>query len=78
MKKNAKIKVRSYAKRTDGSLVPIDDLGELEKREFATSTAVAFLNELYSGRAKFFKEDSAPSGATYIGKAKMISEAMTF
>ena len=78
MKKDAKIKVRSYAKRTDGSLVSIDDLGEVEKREFATSTAVAFLNELYSGRAKFFKEDSAPSGATYIGKPKVISDAMTF
>lgn len=78
MKKDAKIRVCSYVKRTDGSLISIDNLGEAEKREFATKTAVTFLNELYSGRAKFFKEDSAPNGATYIGKPKMISEAMTF
>lgn len=78
MKKNAKIRVCSYAKRMDGSLISIDNLGEVEKREFATKATVTFLNELYSGKAKFFKEDSAPSGATYIGKPKMISETMTF
>lgn len=65
MKKNAKIRACSYAKRKDGSLIAIEDLHYEERQAFATKATLAFMNELYAGKAKFFDCSSAPSGAVH-------------
>lgn len=53
MRKAQEITVISYVEK-DGVLTRFDELAPAERRAAATALKLAYLNELYIGKAKFF------------------------